>query len=89
MERYQMTFTRHFLTQLDSVLKFYAGQYVGEGYCYALLDLTRAHLYELLHDPVRNSWPTDRPRIRYFMVFDINITFHIQQGRITILNISF
>ena len=89
MARYIMAFTRHFVTQLDNVLNHYAGQYVGKSYSSALLELVRTHLSELLKEPIRSSLPTKRPRIRYFMVFDVNITFHISKGRITILNITF
>ena len=92
MARYIMAFTRHFVTQLDNVLNHYAIQYVGESYSIALLELVRAHLSELLKllkEPIRSSLHTNRPRIRYFMVFDVNITFHISKGRITILNITF
>lgn len=89
MARYIMTFTRHFVTQLDCVLNHYAGQYAGEGYSCALLELLRIHLSEIIKEPIRSSFPTDRSGIRYFMVFDINVTFHIGQGRITILNITY
>ena len=90
MARYTMTFTRHFVTQLDCVLNFYAEHHVGgKAYCSALLDIIRMDLRRILDEPIRSSYPTNRPRIRYFMSFDLNITFHIQQGRITVLNITY
>ena len=90
MARYILTFTRHFVTQLDCVLNYYAKHHVG-GKCFssALHDVIRSDLRHLLEEPIHASCPTNRPRIRYFMSFDIFITFHIQQGKITILNISY
>ena len=37
--------------------------------------------------PIKESFPTTNPKVRYIMPFDINVTFHYDLEALTVLSI--
>ena len=88
MAGFNMVFTKHFVSQLHTVLNYHKEQRVGSiGFSSALFECLCWDLRKLPKSPVKNSNPTTRPDVRYIMPMDINVTFHFAPDVITVLSI--
>ena len=88
MSGFNMVFTKHFESQLNTVLNYYKEHHcAGTGFSSAVFECLCWDLRELPKSPIKNSFPTIRPEIRYLMVMDINVVFHYDKEVITVLSI--
>ena len=88
MSGFNMVFTRHFESQLNTVLNYHKEQRGGSiGFSSAIFECLCWDLRDLPKSPRKNSYPTIRPEIRYLMVMDINVVFHYDKDLITVLSI--
>ncbi len=88
MSGFNMVFTKHFESQLNTVLNYHKEQRCGStGFSSAVFEYLCWDLRDLPKSPLKNSYPTIRPEIRYLMVMDINVVFHYDKEVITVLSI--
>lgn len=88
MSGFNMVFTKHFESQLNSVLNFHKEQHCGStGFSSAVFECLCWNLRDFPKSPLKNSYPTIRPEIRYLMVMDINVVIHYNKEVITVLSI--
>ena len=87
MPRCNMVFTKHFVKQLHEVLSFYDETEGHNAPGSALFDVLRWDLRKIIKSPIRESYPTTNPKVRYIMPFDINVTFHYDLEALTVLSI--
>ena len=88
MSGFNMVFTKHFESQLNTVLNYHKEHHcAGTGFSSAVFEYLCWDLRKLPKSPVKNSYPTIRPEIRYLMGMDINVVFHYDKEVITVLSI--
>lgn len=87
MAGFNMVFTKHFESQLNTVLTYYEEQHGYMEFSSALFECLCWKLRKLPKSPIKNSQPTTRPDVRFFMTMDINVTFHYTPDLITVLSI--
>ena len=87
MPRCNMVFTKHFVKQLHEVLSFYDETEGHNAPGSALFDVLRWDLRKIIKSPIKESYPTTNPKVRYVMPFDINVTFHYDLEALTVLSI--
>lgn len=82
-----MVFTHHFVSQLHEVLSYYDGPKDFSCPGSALYDVLRWDLRSIAKSPIKKSYPTTNPKIRYVNPFCINVTFHFDLEALTVLSI--
>lgn len=88
MAGFNMVFTKHFESQLHTVLDYHTEQHWGStGFSSALFECLCWDLRKLPKSPIKNSFPTTRPDVRFIMPMDINVMFHFTPDLITVLSI--
>lgn len=88
MAGFNMVFTRHFESQLNTVLNYHTEQRGGStGFSSALFECLCWDLRKLPKSLVKNSYPTTSPNVRFIMPMGINVTFHFMPDVITVLSI--
>ena len=88
MAGFNMVFTKHFESQLNTVLHYHMEQRGGStGFSSALFECLCWDLRKLPKSPIMNSYATTRPDVRFIMPLDINVMFHFTPDVITVLSI--
>ncbi len=87
MPRVNMVFTKHFVAQLHEVLAYYEETKGYPDFSCAIIECLFRDLRKLFQAPIKGSYPTTNPKVRYIMPLSINVTFYYDLEALTILSI--
>jgi hypothetical protein len=87
MPKYHMVFTKHFVAQLYEVLACHEETHGYPEVSYAIFECLCRDLRRLPNSPLKDSYPTTNPKVRYIMSMSINVTYYYDLENLTVLSI--
>ena len=80
-------FTKHFVAQLHEVLSYHEESCGYPEFSYAIFECLCRDLRRLPNTPLKDSYPTTHPKVRYISSLAINFTYYYDLEALTILSI--
>ena len=88
MPRFNTFFTKHFVAQLHEVLDYHVELHGFPEVSYGIFECLCYDLRKLPNSPLKRSYPTTNPKVRYIMSMTFNFTYYYDLEALTILSIG-
>ena len=87
MPKYNTSFTNHFVKQLHEVLDYYNETHGYPEVSYGIFECLCLDLRRLPNSPLKDSYPTTNPKVRYISSMSFNFTYYYDLEGLIILSI--